>query len=369
MEFNSPQLGPAESLAVIHVERLRTELLASLRMGRRWLGLFRRLAVARHIQASRRLDGSAVGLDDVLAAIDGDEPFDASLDTWADLRAHRDTLSYLAQVAHGDGERSELSATMVRSMHFILTRDHPDADPGRWRDADAQTAMAELVARLAVERSHPVVRGALSHMWLTQIQPFKAANGGAARLTHSLISLDGTGYPTDPVWVGIDEYLATNVDLYRAVLSEVATDSGARAGDPTPWIRFCLTAHYRQAASLLSRVQEAERLWSTCTLLAVDNAVPVRAVGALTEAAQGQRLRNATYRTTVALTEHDEISEQTASRDLKSLVDAGLLRPVGEKRARLYRGGSLLRAAWAQVRAQQPPPDTSEPPLDPGLAD
>ncbi|MGH9064916.1 MAG: hypothetical protein ACRDZQ_05010 [Acidimicrobiales bacterium] len=71
----------------------------------------------------------------------------------------------------------------------------------------------------------------------------------------------------------------------------------------------------------------------------------------MTDAARGLRLRNGSYRAAVRSAQGEEISEQTASRDLEVLVDAGLLRPVGEKRARFYLGAPPLRDAWDSVRS------------------
>jgi hypothetical protein len=51
---------------------------------------------------------------------------------------------------------------------------------------------------------------------------------------------------------------------------------------------------------------------------------------ALTQAAFGRRVRNSSYRVSA------DISKNLASRDLKELVDAGLLVPEGEKRGRQY---------------------------------
>lgn len=57
---------------------------------------------------------------------------------------------------------------------------------------------------------------------------------------------------------------------------------------------------------------------------------------ALVDAAMGYRVRNATYRKLA------EVTDQVASRDLKQLVDDGLLTPVGQKRGRFYTASEAL---------------------------
>ena len=55
-------------------------------------------------------------------------------------------------------------------------------------------------------------------------------------------------------------------------------------------------------------------------------------------------MRNATYRPIA------EISDNLASRDLKSLVELGFLVPEGEKRGRFYVASERLQAIRAQTR-------------------
>jgi len=81
----------------------------------------------------------------------------------------------------------------------------------------------------------------------------------------------------------------------------------------------------------------------------------------MSDAAQGFRIRNSTYRAVVKASEGEEITEQTASRDLKALVDSGLLLAVGEKRARIYRSGEQLRQVWTDMRRQRPHREADDP--------
>ena len=64
--------------------------------------------------------------------------------------------------------------------------------------------------------------------------------------------------------------------------------------------------------------------------------VPERAVPSLFDASAGFRIRNASYRASA------DVSELVASRDLRTLVEAGLLEPRGERRGRFYRRGQRL---------------------------
>ena len=81
----------------------------------------------------------------------------------------------------------------------------------------------------------------------------------------------------------------------------------------------------------------------------------------LFDAASGLRVRNATYRANLKDAGDDVISEQTASRDLQRLVEAGFLRPVREKRARFYAGSPGLMQLRRDIINSRDPRDETDP--------
>jgi DNA-binding transcriptional ArsR family regulator len=132
---------------------------------------------------------------------------------------------------------------------------------------------------------------------------------------------------------------------YQAiVLAEVGAGSWQPECDATPWIRFILTAHYRQALTLLRRTEESERRWTLLQELTKRLRLPERTIGPLFNASMGLTLQNARYRSAA------DVSELVASRDLKSLVEAGLLEARGEKRGRVYVRSKDLAAVDDEVR-------------------
>ncbi|GAC1478626.1 MAG: hypothetical protein NVS1B4_22520 [Gemmatimonadaceae bacterium] len=130
---------------------------------------------------------------------------------------------------------------------------------------------------------------------------------------------------------------------YYDVVSTVGGGSWQPQRDARPWVRFCLTAHFRQATTLLGRAREMDRLWVVMEDVARARVFPERAMNALMDGALGLRVRNVTYRTAAG------VSDQLASRDLRQIVDAGLLIPRGERRGRFYEGADLLRELRRQT--------------------
>jgi hypothetical protein len=79
-----------------------------------------------------------------------------------------------------------------------------------------------------------------------------------------------------------------------------------------------------------------QRVWNEIEEIVTQRGLPDRVTTALVNAAFGYRIRNSSYRT------YADVSEQVSSRDLKLLVDKGLLVATGHTRGRLYlRSASL----------------------------
>jgi Fic family protein len=251
----------------------------------------------------------------------------------------------------------------IRSMHYMMLLHDLSKHPGRWRpgpiyvrdegrqeivfegpDAGIVPALvSELVSALNDDQDGAVVvRGAMSHLNLVLIHPFSDGNGRMARCLQTLV-LAREGI-LEPQFCSIEEYLGSNTPAYYQVLAEVGKGFWTPANDARPWIRFCLTAHYRQAQILLRRTDEINRLWDELEVLLKNMALPDRMIFALTDAAMGLKVRNGTYRSPA------EVSDNLASRDLKVLVERGLLVADGQARARAYRAADILKKLRNRTR-------------------
>lgn len=108
---------------------------------------------------------------------------------------------------------------------------------------------------------------------------------------------------------------------------------------------------------MLQRVKDSERLWDELERLVASRSLPDRTIPVLFDAAIRFRVRNATYRAQF----EDEITDQTASRDLRMLVERGLLAPHGEKRGRYYTASEELAAIRERIVDARDPRDDSDP--------
>ena len=301
--------------------------------------------------------------EDAVAAIENEEPLDADREDWEAILGYRDAMTYALQLS----EETEFlhSLDLIKSLHFMMMKYDLRKHPGRWRpgfiyirnDATGEmvydgpsidavpSLMDEYVTSLNAANGVPViVRAAMAHLNLAMIHPFSDGNGRMSRIMQTLVlSRDGI---LEPEFCSIEEYLgASRLDYYR-VLETVGQGKWHPENDAKLWIRFCLQAHYRQAERLLRRTRTYERAWAELENLAKKLDIPERAITAIFNATFGFKVRNATYR------KDADVSENLASRDLKLLVDLGLLVSKGEKRGRYYVASEELVKIRLLVREQ-----------------
>ncbi|SFK45756.1 MULTISPECIES: Fic family protein [Amycolatopsis] len=286
-------------------------------------------------------------------------------------------MTYVLQVAEDDD--FTYSDQLFKSLHYMMTSYALKNRPGRWRagpiyvrnDATGEIVhegaeieqvpalMRELATELNEKADCPdIVRAAMAHLNLVMVHPFRDGNGRMARCLQSLV-LARSGV-LNPVFMSIEEYLGRNTQAYYDVLAMVGGGTWQPGRDARPWIRFTMTAHVRQARTMLRRIRESSRMWSELELLVEKHRLPERSIMALFDAMVGLRVRNATYRAYFQDTP-EEITDATASRDLRALVTAGLLEAAGEKRGRHYVARPELRAIHEKVVRNRVPEDDTDP--------
>jgi Fic family protein len=362
MIFATPALDAQELSVLAQIDELKITLRAQLSEPRRWTGSLRRLSFARNIRGSNSIEGFDATLDDTAAVALGEEPLDAPRATQQALEGYRNAMTYVLQLAQEP--RVEASESLIKSLHFMMTHDDLKNSPGRWRPgaifvrdeqsgqvvhegADVEEVpalMAQLVTKLnglnGDSVDPPIIRAAMAHLNLVMIHPFRDGNGRMARCLQSLV-LAAEGV-LSPVFMSVEEYLGNNTQDYYRVLAEVGGGHWGPSRDARSWIRFMLTAHLRQAETLQRRVKESERLWVELDHIRVRQGLPERVIAALFDAAYGYRVRTSTYQAVLA--QDEEVSEQTARRDLTLLASTGLIESRGERRGRHYVAGAELRA-------------------------
>lgn len=375
MIYEIPDVDAPEAAALERIEDLRRQLRFRVAEPRRWVGSVRRVLSARAIQGSNSIEGYDVSLEDALAAVEGDEPAEARERDWLAVLGYRRAMTYVLQLA--DDPHFAYSSALIRSLHFMMAEYSLDASPGLWRpgpiwvrnDATGEIVyeapeqeqvpglIDDLIAQLRGHEDVPsMVRGAMAHLNLVMIHPFRDGNGRMARCLQTLaLARDRI---LSPEWMSIEEHLGANTQAYYDILGKVGQGAWRPANDARPWVRFCLSAHYVQATNVLRRIRESERIWIAVDELRVKHGLPERVVGSLFDAVTGLRIRNSSHRKSVQSTELEEISKQVATNDLGAMVQAGLIVQRGSKRGTYYEAADPLVVIQRRIAEDGPPVDT-----------
>lgn len=338
---------------------------------RRWTGILRRSTFAKAIQGSNSIEGYNVNYNDAIAAVDGEEPVDAKDKEWENVKGYRQALTYALQLTCEPAFRVE-EAT-IRAMHFMMLSHDMKAHPGIWRrgaifvrrepedmvvyegpEAEMLSSlMRDFVASLNDKADCPtMVKAALAHLNLVMIHPFSDGNGRMGRAIQTLIM--ARERIVDPVFSSIEEWLGAHTQSYYDVLGEVGKGAWHPENDPLPFVKFCLLAHFQQAENLLWQNMFLRKVWD-----AVGNEVKRRNLMermsyAVADSSIGIKVRNSTYRNQV------HISNESASKDLKTLVGQGLLVPRGERKGRYYEASDAIKV-MVRTAAEQTPRISRDP--------
>jgi len=251
------------------------------------------------------------------------------------------------------------SEGLIRSLHFMMIQHELAKNPGRYRPgqifvrdekkqqnvyegpdaAIVPKLMSELVESLNAKTDVPVlIRAAIGHLNLVMIHPFSDGNGRMARCLQTLIL--AREQIIEPTFCSVEEYLSRFTQDYYDVLGEVGKGAFHPENNCRAWIRFNLVAHFRQASWLLQRSRMTQRVWAELEHILQRRGINDRALPAVADAAFGYKIRRSHYMNATG------VSEQVASRDLKLLVDHGLLTGEGETRGRMYEGSAMVREIY-----------------------
>lgn len=372
--FATPDPDLEDQQVIGEIHETRASLADYLRAPKRWNGLLRRTSTARAIQGSNTIEGYTVSDEDAVAAVDDEPPLSADEETWLEIIAYRRVLTYVLNVATEPG--FVIDEAVLRSMHFMLLDHDLSKTPGRYRineifvrddkrgvnvyagpDADL---LPDLMRTLSESLSKPttddpLVRGAMAHLNLIMIHPFRDGNGRMARALQTMVLAQDQ--VVEPTFSSIEEWLGNNTQDYYDVLAATGHGAWNPGNDATLWVKFNLRAHHMQAQTMRRRFDEAEIQWRKIDELVAKHRLNERIGAALFDALIGLRVTRPSY---VKLTELDE---RTATRDLVNAANMGLLDARGERRGRHYVAGEPLRQIQAELRAGRKPLDDPYPRL------
>ena len=118
MLFQAPALEDHDLRVLGEIQDFRDGLRHFSTTPKRWQGKLRRNLLAKAIQGSNSIEGYNVNDDDAVAAVENDDPFDATPQDWIEIRGYRSAMSYVLQLA--DDPHFALDESLIRSLHYML---------------------------------------------------------------------------------------------------------------------------------------------------------------------------------------------------------------------------------------------------------
>lgn len=347
------------STLLAELDELRVRLGEQAGRAGPWLGDLRRRWRAESAESSIEIEGFRVPEAERLA-VAGSSPAALRDDDRLALSCYAHAMDHVGIMA-GDPD-FRWADRVILDLHFDACSFQRARDPGRYRRQGIEVTnpaggppayvgppwesvpvlMGEIIDWLAGGdlEAHVAVRAAMAHLHVVSVHPFRDGNGRIARITQSLV-LAREG-PLAPEFISIEEYLGRNTSAYYAVLQEVQGGSYQPERDATPWARFCVDAHISQARRRLEQIAEAGRRWAVLEGHVAERGWPERLVIAL-ELALAARVDRGSYAAEA------DVSEATASNDLRRLVDAGLVVQDGKGRTTGYQASDALRRSVADA--------------------
>ena len=348
MIFHTPQLTEQELHVIARIGRDRDALRHQLAEQRQWVGLLRRVMSARPSRAPTASRATTSAWTTPLRPLPVRAVAGCGNEAWQAVVGYRNALTYVLQLGGRRAFRLRREPDPWPPLHGAELR--TGTSPGRWRPASfsSSTRPPTRSSTPAPTRStFPIscIGSSMSFVPRPRSVHGQGRHGapqprddspvpGRQRPDGALPADAGPGARGDrrSPFVSIEEYLGANTAAYYGVLQEVGRGAWHPESDARPWIQFVLSAHYRQAQTMLRRAEEAERRWTLLAQEASRLKLPERSVAALFNASLRFRLRNADYR------EIAEVNEHIAGRDLGRLVEAGLLAGTGRTSRAHLRG-------------------------------
>lgn len=342
MIYAVPTLSKKTVAELTRLDDLREQLGEQARQPVRWMGRLRRSFRAEAASSSIGIEGFHVTPREALDVVErhGDVP-EADEDRAA-LACYARAMDHATTMA-GDPSFRWLDRVIL-DLHFDACWFQPDRRPGLWRTgpvsvtmpdgaglayvgpdaSDVPALMGEVVEWLSADTDdHVVVRAAMAHLNVVSVHPFEDGNGRISRIVQSLVlGRDGV---LGPDLASIEEYLGRDTRGYYDVLRKVQAGSYQPQRDAAAWVDFCVRAHVEQARRRLDQLAAAGRRWAALEAIVESRGWPDRLVIALEHALFG-RVDRASY------VREADVSDASASNDLRRLVDAGFLVAQGQGR-------------------------------------
>jgi Fic family protein len=315
------------------IERARGFLEAAT-LSEEWMRRMRQRALLLEAHHTTHIEGTHLTIEQAERLWSGEKVVEARPDDVRELLNYREAFNLVSEYLHSGDPITE---GLIREIHKRLVEGvrGGSGGPGAYRTIQNYVAnsttgeivytppspvevpmlMQELVGWLRDESGiHPVIVAGIAQFQLVHIHPFVDGNGRTSRLL-STLSLYRSGYDFKRLFTISEFYDRDRSRFYRALQS--VREHGM---DLTGWLEFFVEG----LATQLTEVKERGEIAIRSDVVAQAHGLNARQAAALDHLYFSGRL---------ALTDLEEsfpeINRRTLQRDLKRMVEKGLLREAG----------------------------------------
>ena len=319
-----------------------------------WEAKFKEEAQARTVHFGTKIEGNELNFSQAQRVLKGEEVLARDRDI-QEVINYRNVIEYIDKLGeryHVDGAGSGVarySEGWLKQIHKLCTEKVLDGkQAGHYRETrvvikNSQTGEVSFRPPLPVEVKiqvdeffdwinsdegkdvHPVLRAGITHYELARIHPFVDGNGRVARAMALLVLLR-EGYDVKSFF-SIEEYFDNNAEEYYKALQAVHK----KRGDLTPWVEFFTKALAVELTKIKERVRSMSIDFRWRDRLGRQIALSERQIKLIELLTEKEHLFMKD-----AKGYFPDISDDTVLRDIKDLMDKGVVRKRGKTKAAYY---------------------------------
>jgi len=319
-----------------------------------WEAKFKEEARVRTVHFGTRIEGNELNFSQAKRVMEGEEVMARDRDI-QEVINYRNVLDYIDKL----GERYGLSGpagvsaryteSWLKKIHQLtIEKILEGKKSGKYREArvvvkNSQTGEVSFRPPLPLEIKvqieeffdwlnsdmgkdiHSILRAGITHYELARIHPFVDGNGRVAR-AYALLVLFREGYDIKQFF-SIEEYFDKNADEYYKALQAVTK----KRGDLTPWIEFFTKALAIELTKIKERVRSLSIDFRWRDRLGRQIALSERQIKLIEYLTDNDKLFMKEARKILP-----DVSDDTVLRDIKDLMEKGVLKKRGKTKAAYY---------------------------------
>lgn len=314
-----------------------------------WEKKFRDEAVLRTVHFGTHIEGNALNYNEAEQVLQGQEIVGRERDI-QEIINYRNVLEYIDQVKLETGSW-KLEEEIIKKIHKLTTEKIlPDYSCGQYRDKQVvvkNSQSGEVVFRPPnaleipyqiedllfwfssepAKEMHPVLKAGVVHYELVRIHPFLDGNGRVARAIATLV-LFKEGYDIKKFF-SLEEYYDSDALRYYEALQAVSSEKNY---DLTEWLSYFTQGLAVELIRIKEKVQS----------LSVDLKIKEK-IGGVQLAISERQMKLIDYIQKVGFLQNKQftdlfpmVSEDTILRELKVLLDKGVIKKEGATKAARY---------------------------------